>query len=203
MQGFADALLDENYENLDSHGQEYARRIVNSAKYMDTLLNDLLDYSRLSRADLDREPIDLRTQITELLAQIEKDVQEKGAEIELDLEVGSIKAHPATLRQILSNLVCNAMKFVHPDRAPRIIIRSKRRFDAVRLWVEDNGIGIAEEHRERIFGLFERLHSPQTYPGTGIGLAIVRKGAERMGGNAGVESVENEGSRFWVELPGK
>ena len=71
----------------------------------------------------------------------------------------------------------------------------------VRLWVEDNGIGIAREHCERIFGLFERLHTSEAYPGTGIGLALVRKGAERMGGKAGVESAPERGSRFWVELP--
>jgi len=70
----------------------------------------------------------------------------------------------------------------------------------VRLWVEDNGIGIAPENRERIFGAFERLHSKQAYPGTGLGLAIVRKGAERMGGRVGVESEQGKGSRFWVEL---
>jgi signal transduction histidine kinase len=73
--------------------------------------------------------------------------------------------------------------------------------DSVRIWVEDNGIGIAPEHQGRIFGLFERLHSGGAYSGTGVGLAIVRKGAERMGGRVGVDSKVGKGSRFWVELP--
>jgi signal transduction histidine kinase len=103
------------------------------------------------------------------------------------------------LRQVLANLVSNALKFVDSDVRPRVTIRSESRGPVVRLWVEDNGIGIAEEHQERIFGVFERLHGIETYPGTGIGLAIVRRATERMGGQCGVESAPGEGSRFWVE----
>ena len=80
-------------------------------------------------------------------------------------------------------------------------VRAEDRGDCVRLWVEDNGIGIAPEHRDRIFKVFERLHGEESYPGTGIGLAIVRKGIERTGGRAGVEPGDGGGSRFWVELP--
>ncbi len=201
MQGFADALLDEQGERLDDTGKEYAQRIVNSAKYMDALLNDLLDYSRLSRAELDREPVDLHRELTELVTQLEADIKRKHAEIKVDVNGTSVAAHAVTLRQILANLICNALKFVHPERTPQLRIRSERKKDTVRIWVEDNGIGIAAEHCDRIFRLFERLHTVQAYPGTGIGLALVRKGAERMGGSVGVESVPEQGSRFWVELP--
>jgi hypothetical protein len=201
MQGFADALLEEQIDRLDDTGKEYARRVVNSAKYMDALLNDLLDYSRLSRAELEREPVELRREMAELIAHLENDIKKKNAHIELELTNDTVSAHPGTLRQILSNLVCNALKFIHPERTPVVRIRTEQRGRAVRIWVEDNGIGIAPEHCERIFGLFERLHTPQAYPGTGIGLALVRKGAERMSGCAGVESEPERGSRFWVELP--
>ena len=201
MQGFADALLEEQGERLDDTGREYARRVVNSAKYMDALLNDLLDYSKLSRAELERAPIDLRREVTELITQLDGDIKRKNAQVELELDSPTVSAHPATLRQILSNLLLNALKFGHPDRAPVVYIRSERNGRAVRVWVEDNGIGIAGEHCDRIFRLFERLHTSEAYPGTGIGLALVRKGAERMGGSAGVESVPDRGSRFWVELP--
>jgi PAS domain S-box-containing protein len=201
MQGFADALLEEHADQLDDTGREYARRVVNSAKYMDALLNDLLDYSRLSRAELERAPVDVRGEITELLTQLENEIKHKKAQVELEIASETVSAHPATLRQILSNLVCNALKFVHPDRAPIVHIRSERRGRSVRISVEDNGIGIAAEHCDRIFRLFERLHTNQAYPGTGIGLALVRKGAERMGGSCGVESTLEKGSRFWVELP--
>lgn len=201
MQGFADALLEEQGDRLDDTGREYARRVVNSAKYMDALLNDLLDYSRLSRAELELGPVNLRQEISELLVQLENDVKGRNAQVELELRSETVKAHPATLRQILGNLVGNALKFVHPDRAPVVRIRSEQRGPHTRVWVEDNGIGIAGEHCDRIFRLFERLHTNQAYPGTGIGLALVRKGAERMGGSTGVESTPEQGSRFWVELP--
>jgi PAS domain S-box-containing protein len=201
MQGFADALLEEQGDRLDAMGREYACRIVNSAKYMDALLHDLLDYSRLSRAELELEQVDLRRELNGLIAQLDGDIKKKNAQIELSLPIDIVHAHPGTLRQILSNLVCNALKFVRPDHAPVVHIRTEPRERDVRIWVEDNGIGIAPEHCDRIFRLFERLHTVQTYPGTGIGLALVRKGAERMNGRAGVESELERGSRFWVELP--
>jgi PAS domain S-box-containing protein len=201
MQGFADALLEEQFDRLDEIGKEYAQRVVNSAKYMDLLLNDLLDYSRLSRAELERQPVDLKKETAELISQLESDIKRSHAQVELELACDSVSAHPATLRQALANLVGNAIKFVHTSRSPVVRIRSEARGPLVRIWVEDNGIGIAREHCERIFRLFERLHTPQAYPGTGIGLALVRKGAERMGGAAGVESAPDQGSRFWIELP--
>ncbi len=201
MQGFADALLEEQGDRLDDIGREYARRVVNSAKYMDALLNDLLDYSKLSRAELERAPVDLRREVAELITQLDSDIKRKNAKVELELTSATVSAHPATLRQILSNLLCNALKFVHPERRPVVHIRSEPNGHAIRIWVEDNGIGIASEHCDRIFRLFERLHTSEAYPGTGIGLALVRKGAERMGGSVGVESAPDRGSRFWVELP--
>jgi len=101
---------------------------------------------------------------------------------------------------MLGNLVSNAVKFVAPGATPRVRLWAEKRGEFVRLWIEDNGIGIAKEHQGRIFRVFERLHGVETYPGTGIGLAIVQKGAERLGGRVGVESTEGAGSKFWIEL---
>ena len=92
------------------------------------------------------------------------------------------------------------MLFRSPDRTPEVRVRAEQRNGRVRVWVEDNGIGIAPEHHERIFRVFERLNPADEFPGTGIGLAIVRKGVERMGGRVGVESQPGQGSRFWIEL---
>jgi signal transduction histidine kinase len=99
------------------------------------------------------------------------------------------------------NLVSNALKFVPPEHPPEIRIWAENLGTRIRLWVEDNGIGVPGDARQRIFGVFERLHSTEAYPGTGMGLAIVAKGAARMGGDAGVESQVGNGSRFWIEFP--
>ncbi|MFH1635602.1 MAG: ATP-binding protein, partial [Chloroflexota bacterium] len=103
--------------------------------------------------------------------------------------------------QVIENLLSNALKFVSTDRTPQVSIRAEEKPGGwVRLWVEDNGIGIAPEHQERIFNVFERLHGVEIYPGSVIGLSIVKKGIERLGGRFGVQSEVDQGSRFWIEL---
>jgi signal transduction histidine kinase len=116
-------------------------------------------------------------------------------------ELHSVCAYEPTLNLMVNNLVANAIKFVKPGDAPAVTVRSEKHGEKVRLWVEDNGIGIHPDGLSKIFGVFQRLHPVDKYPGTGIGLAIVQKGAERMGGKAGVASDFGKGSRFWIELP--
>jgi signal transduction histidine kinase len=121
-------------------------------------------------------------------------------EVEVRSPLGEVTAHAPTLKQIISNLVSNALKFRAPNRRPLLRIFTTQEDGLTKLWVEDNGIGIAEEHHERVFRLFTRVHNNDS-PGTGIGLSLVRKGAERMGGSAGLASRPGEGSQFWVALP--
>lgn len=115
-------------------------------------------------------------------------------------------AHEATLSQCLTNLLSNAVKFVKPGVVPRVRVWTEERKtpamnSSVRIWVEDEGIGIAAKDQERVFEIFQRLNGDLHYEGSGIGLSIVRKAAERMGGRCGVESSTDKGSRFWLELP--
>jgi PAS domain S-box-containing protein len=238
MTGFSKALLSDESDMLSAEGKEYASRIVRSAKFMDALLLDMLAYSRLSRTEMTPALIDLEGPVHEQLQILERDIGERGFQVEVVSPLASVYGHLPTVKQILANLIGNSVKFTADGRKPVIRIWTEPREAAletnapgngttaavslsqasennsppsagnrplaspcVRLWVEDNGIGIPSEHHEKIFGLFQRLHDAETYPGTGIGLALVRKGAERMGGRVGVKSQPGEGSRFWVDLP--
>jgi PAS domain S-box-containing protein len=205
LQGFAAAVLEDYTDVLDPLGQQYLQRIAATARQMDTLISDLLWYSRLSRSALQIQPVSLRQIVGEALAQLQPQIAERDAEIVVAEGLPAVAAHHTTLVQTVVNLLNNAIMFVAPGVHPRIRVWAERRAEDdrmyVRLWLEDNGIGIAPHHQQRIFQVFERLHSQDAYPGTGIGLAIVRRGLERMGGRVGVESAEGQGSRFWIELP--
>jgi len=200
LQGLSNALLEDYADRLDDLAKDYCQRIVTAAGRMDTLIQDLLAYSRLNRIDLELKAIDLRAVAADVKHQLESDLREKKAELTVQGALPAVLGHRATLGQVVSNLVSNAIKFVLPGATPEVRIWAEERGEFVRLWVEDNGIGIAPEYRDRVFRIFERLHGEETYPGTGIGLAIVQKGVERLGGRAGVESVEGAGSKFWIEL---
>jgi signal transduction histidine kinase len=134
-----------------------------------------------------------------VLSRLQYDIQERSARVENSAPWPAVLAHEATLIQILFNLVSNALKFAAPDVRPLVRLRTEEQGAFIRVWVEDNGIGIEPDYRDQIFKLFTRLNG-EKYPGTGIGLAIVQKGAERMGGRVGVESAASQGSRFWFEL---
>jgi len=133
------------------------------------------------------------------------------AKIKVQQPLMPIRGHEAFVGQALSNLLTNAVKFVPPGRIPQVRLWTEPTqgnvegkssgYKWVRIWVEDNGLGIAPEDQTRIFRIFERVHSPQQFDGTGIGLAIVQKAVERMGGKVGVISAPGQGSQFWIDLP--
>jgi PAS domain S-box-containing protein len=200
MHGLANALLEDCAEQLDAAGKDYGRRIMAAANRMDTLIQGLLSYSRLSRVDLEPRTVALESVVRTALCQLEAEIQERDALITVETPLPRVMGDPLALVQILSNLLLNAVKFVAPEVKPEVRVRAETKGDRVRLWVEDNGIGIAPEHQQRVFNVFERLHGIETYPGTGIGLAIVRKGIERLGGRVGLESAPGRGSRFWIEV---
>jgi len=203
MQGFAHALNEDFADRLDPVAQDYTQRIVAAANHMDTLIQDLLAYSRLNRVQMLLQPLDLRSVMPEVQTHVAGESMEREALLEIAIPEAfpHVLAHPTTLMQVVTNMLTNAVKFVAAGVRPHVRVWVEERGERVRLWVEDNGIGIAPEHQDRIFRVFERLHGSETYPGTGIGLAIVAKGVERMGGRAGVESIPDQGSKFWIELP--
>ena len=200
MEGFANALLEDYADSLDSAGRDYAMRVVSAAQHMDTLIQDLLAYSRLSRSALKPSAVSLDGVLGEVMHQFNPEINNTGAQIRVERPLPEVMGDHATLVQVLSNLLSNAIKFVQPGVKPGVKIWAEEKNGKVRLWVEDTGIGIDPQYYDRIFRIFERLQGVETYPGTGIGLAIVKKGLERMGGQAGVESTPGRGSKFWVEL---
>lgn len=201
MTGFSSILLDDYASRLDERGRDYVGRIHESAARMDMLIKDLLNYGRLNTAGLEIQDVNLDETFRILLMHQNDEIKEKRATIRKKGTLPLVRGHPVVLQTILANLLSNAMKFVAPGVKPVIVVSTEERGEYSRIWVEDNGIGIAPQNRAKIFGVFQRLHASESYPGTGIGLAIVHKGVERMGGRVGVESEPNKGSRFWIELP--
>ncbi len=290
IQGLAQALLEDYSSQLPPVGQDYARRISTTTQQTDTFIQELLVYSRLSRAEMPLGPTNLSLIVTEALEQLDLEISQRQAQVTVEEPLPEVMGNRVTLVQILKNLLTNAMKFVSSDVQPQIRVwaqelgsrelavgsretnddsrlptpdsppqstqelgsrelavgsretkddsqthlgHRKDREDTeeitsssppassappapstpdsrlptpdsppqwIRLWVQDNGIGIASEDQQRIFNVFDRLHGSEVYPGMGIGLAIVRKGVERMDGRVGVESQIGQGSRFWIEL---
>jgi signal transduction histidine kinase len=196
-----DVLMKSHAPRLEFGGRECVRGIGEAVQRLDLLLRDLLDYTRLSRVDMHRQPVGLARVVPEVLAQFDEEIRKKKAQVTVEQPLPPVLGHRGTLVQALANLLANALKFVAPSAQPRVKIRAEEREESVRLWVEDNGIGVAPELQPRLFRAFERLKGADAYPGTGIGLAIVRKGVEHMGGRVGVESSPDRGSKFWMELP--
>ena len=223
MASFTNILIEEYGPQLDERGQDYARRVSNAAQRMDRLVQDLLAYGRLAHMAVPVSRVNLDAEVKLVLNRFSEEVAASGAQVEVGGPLPPVKANSGILAQALSNLISNALKFVPPETPPHVRIFAEERKSGaenpaektlgsslsdqsggeefVRLWIEDNGIGIAPEYHERIFRMFERLHGVDAYPGTGIGLAIVRKGLERMNGRVGVESTGKGGSRFWIDLP--
>jgi PAS domain S-box-containing protein len=198
MQAFSTMLVDEYAPTLDEKARHYAQRIASAAERMDTLVLDLLAYGRVARSEMVLGTVNVQVGWMAALNQNEQAIREKNAVVQATSPWPNVRAHEATLGQVLANLLSNGLKFVAPGVTPRIRLWAEDRVETVRLWIEDNGIGIAPEHQDRVFRVFERLNPK--YPGTGIGLSIVRKGIERMGGRVGLESTLGQGSRFWIEL---
>jgi signal transduction histidine kinase len=199
MQGYAQALLEDYGQRLDTTGREYLDHIIRSGTRMDRLVRDILTYSRVARAELALQTVSLDVLIQDIIRHY-PEMQSPRASITLKPQLGRVLAHEPSLTQAISNLLCNAVKFVPAGVTPAVQVYSERRNSHLRLWVRDNGIGIKPEHQGRLFGLFQRIHPDEKHEGTGVGLAIVRKAVERMGGKVGLES-NGAGSEFWIELP--
>ena len=231
LQGYSEVLAEEFGHLLPADGQLTVSRLARASKRLDVLTRDLLRFSKVARADVELEPVDVADVIEELKSEAPQSLQNALA---VQTPLGVAQAQRTLLQQCLANLIENAVKFAHPQRALLITIRSEQTAERtqgsstpslafnpatfgapksaaetaalssgawLRIWVEDNGIGIPDRSRAKIFGIFERSAGSENIEGTGIGLAIVARAMQQMGGFCGVESTIGEGSRFWLELP--
>ena len=194
-----EALLQEYGPKLDADARDYIERMARASRRMDRLTQDLLAYTRTSRADITLEPVDLDDLVKEIVESYQS-LKTWEHNISVRRPLGVVMAHPPSLTQCLSNLMENAVKFTRPGEKPAIEVYSETKESDLRITIQDHGIGIEEPYFEKIFQMFERLD--QSGPaGTGIGLAIVKKAAQRMGGAVGVYSTFGQGSSFWLQLP--
>jgi PAS domain S-box-containing protein len=199
MQGFSQAVIEDYGDKLDERGKGYLDRIKNAAERLDHLIQDLLTYTRISRQEAPLVEIDLDRMVREII-ELYPNLHAPEANIQVEGTLPKIWGKEAALTQALSNLLGNAVKFMAPDVVPQVRVRSEERGSVIRVWIEDNGIGMAPEDLERIFQMFVQVNEQQLYGGTGIGLAIVKRAVQAMQGEIGVESEPGKGSRFWIEL---
>jgi PAS domain S-box-containing protein len=199
INAYAEALAEDYSAQLDETAKEYLQRIQRGSDRMEKLSRDILAYSRTARTEVTLSAVRVEQLVRDITHQY-VELQPPRAEIRLEGLWPEVLAHEVSLGQCISNLLTNAVKFVNPGTLPRVRVFAEARGEKVRIWVEDNGIGIPEQYHSRLFRVFERLHNDDQYEGTGIGLALVRKAMEKMGGSCGVESDGERGSRFWLEL---
>ncbi|QQS55882.1 MAG: hypothetical protein IPM89_10780 [Candidatus Competibacteraceae bacterium] len=205
-------LLERRYrDKLDDSAREFIAIAVDGAKRMQQLILDLLTFSRVSTRGHPYAPADMEQALADVLSSLEATVQEHAATVSHQ-PLPTVRADPAQMRMLLQNLVSNAVRFHRPDEQPQVNIATERLDNAHRApldgllsgWVfsvRDNGIGIDPRFFERIFVIFQRLHTREEYPGTGIGLAVCKKIVERHGGRIWVESTPDRGTCFYFFLP--
>lgn len=201
---FSDRLMQRHAAGLDPEGRDYLARSVNAAERMSKLIEDLLTYSQITTRGKPRVPVDLSEVVTGVVSDLESRIADSGARLKVE-PLPTLLADAAQMRQLFQNLIANALKFVAPGEAPDVLVSGRIEDRGGRpvavLSVADRGIGIEERYRGKIFEMFQRLHGRDVYEGTGIGLAICRKIAERHGGEIDVAGRPDGGTVFSVTLP--
>lgn len=207
IQSFSDRLLTKVGAVIEQESRDYLDRILSSAQRMQTLINDLLTYSRVTTKAQPFVAVDLNAIMMQVTSDLEVRIEQSHGKVSWQ-NLPTLEADPTQMRQLFQNLISNALKFHKPDTPPIVNIQSKSVYlpqypdGAFEIRVSDNGIGFDEKYLDRIFTIFQRLHGRFEYEGTGIGLAVCRKIVDRHGGVVTAESIAGQGATFIVTLPG-
>lgn len=200
IHNFTNIVLEDYGEKLGAEATQLLGGAISAAKRMERLLHGLLALGRVSRRELRLGLVDVEQLLHEIIRE-RPEWQPPNAHVIIEKPLLAMRGDESSLTQCLTNLVGNAVKFVAPGTIPWVRICSQAQEGNGRLWIEDNGIGIQMDNNTRLFETFQRMPEARGYDGEGVGLAIVRRAVERMGGRVGVESEPGKGSRFWIELP--
>ncbi|MBN1992377.1 MAG: PAS domain S-box protein [Anaerolineae bacterium] len=200
IQLFSNRLRTRHGDLFNEQARDYLERLLHAATRMQTLIQDLLTYSRLTTHAQPFTLVDLNKIASEVLSDLEGRIEEVGGQVAIGM-LPTIEADPMQMGQLLQNLISNGLKYHRPTEPPLVKVRANIEEGLCRLTVADNGIGFDETHLERIFRIFERLHGHSKYEGTGIGLAICRKIVDRHGGAITATSAPGQGATFIVTLP--
>jgi signal transduction histidine kinase len=201
IDGYSRLLLEEYAGKLDNEGYAFLKTIQSSTDEMNRLIDDLLEYSRLERRELKTNRLELAPLVNLVVEEKRREPGRKPVDFVVNLNGETVIADSNGLTQSLRNYLDNAVKFTGKVAAPRVEIGAQENGANCVVWVRDNGVGFDMKDHDRIFDIFQRLSATDDYPGTGIGLAIVRKAMERMGGRAWAESTPGEGATFYLEIP--
>ena len=199
VSGFVELLRRNLEKALDAKTNEYMNFAIDGAKRMQSLINGLLEYSRVGTQGKEPQKVNSKEAMDEALARLQASIQESGAKITAD-DLPTVYFDDLQLTRLFQNLIGNAIKF-RSDHIPQIHVSAVRQDACWRFAVRDNGIGIEQQYAERIFMIFQRLHTRKAYPGTGIGLSICKKIVERHGGRIWVETAQEHGSTFYFTVP--
>lgn len=200
INGFAN-LLERNYrDRLEGDGARYLEHICRSAARMTNLIDDLLAYAHLEQQTRELRDVDLAEAVHGVIAERSEEIHQRGVLVRVEMPPAKVRADPHGLAQVLRNLVDNALKYSAKVASPEVEIGGEDRGGTYLMWVRDNGVGFDMSYHDRIFEIFRRLHTEQDFPGTGVGLALVRKAVDRMGGRVWAESAPGQGATFYLEL---
>lgn len=201
IHGFAEIIARRYGDEFNEEAQHFLNNILAASTHMDQLINDLLTYSRLGHRAARYQLVNLENLLNQVLLTLSSQIEKTQAQIDLPAQMPTIQTDPALLYQILINLIENAIIYHRPDLTAHVSIICRKEASQISIGVADNGLGIPVQYHTKIFNIFQKLHHQTLYEGNGIGLSLVKKAVTLLNGKIRIDSVEEQGTTFWVTLP--